>query len=318
MDLILHIGTPKTGTSSLQQFLFVNHAALKTAGVLYPKSVLGPPHDPKYQPVFSCIYAGNAPALDECLGRIADEADAGCGSVILSSEGFYHLMPDYTERSWDLIRMLAGRYRTQVVVYLRPQAEYLDSVYRQYLKNPRGINPEYGSSMTITELLGHPRIAQNLDYYGSLKRWAGAVGERNIVVRRYTKNVVGDFLAWLKVHADGLVKPPDRNPSLTRTFAEVLRRMNDRLDNDARNRLIDRMETYLLNRPRWRDQPFLSPAERRALAARCKPDNDLVARTWLNDAELFTADAAQDDAAWTPIELDQQALRSLVEEIMAT
>ena len=42
---ILHIGCPKTGTTSLQQFLTLNREFLLSQGVLYPRSLLERPEE---------------------------------------------------------------------------------------------------------------------------------------------------------------------------------------------------------------------------------------------------------------------------------
>lgn len=41
MTCYVHIGLPKTGTTSIQEFLFANHAQLKQQGYLYPVSLGG-------------------------------------------------------------------------------------------------------------------------------------------------------------------------------------------------------------------------------------------------------------------------------------
>lgn len=69
-------------------------------------------------------------------------------------------------------------------------------MYRQYMKNPKGIIEEFGSDLTIYELLEQPRIKQNLDYYDSLMKWAKVVGENNIVLRRYPHDVVSEFATF--------------------------------------------------------------------------------------------------------------------------
>ena len=44
MDVVLHIGSGKTGTSSIQAFLHQNHAQLASLGTLYPQSPGRPRH----------------------------------------------------------------------------------------------------------------------------------------------------------------------------------------------------------------------------------------------------------------------------------
>jgi len=309
--LYLHIGTPKTGTSSLQYFLFENSARLKSEGLLYPVSLIGSHRDPKHQPFFHGVYNGNCLRFNESLRNLSVELkDSGC-SALLSSEGFYHHLYEFTEQSWRLIRELAGLYDLRVLVYLRPQSDYVESMYRQYLKNPKGANEEYGTGMTMNEFLGRPRIRQNLDYYGSLMQWSRVVGESNIVVRRYGKNILADFQSLFHLRVEPPQKSVSLNPSLTREMAELLRQVNSHWSNERRNALILNMEKSAAPADAGRDASFLSPPEQRSLMDRLQEGNTLVARKWLNESELFPGHAIGDCRDWEPVRIDRDRMLSL-------
>ena len=53
MKLILHIGTEKTGTTSIQKFLLQNREALNKQNILYPKSTCGPLGNHRWVPTFA-------------------------------------------------------------------------------------------------------------------------------------------------------------------------------------------------------------------------------------------------------------------------
>jgi hypothetical protein len=302
--LYLHIGTPKTGTSALQFYLYENRKQLTSCGIAYPASLVGSQDDPKHQPFFGIVRSGNRDRFDASLQVLCSEL-ANHHSLILSSEGFYHHIHELTEQSWLLIRELARTLLVKVVVYLRPQYEYVESMYRQYMKNPRGINAEYGSAMTIHELIDRPRIRQNLDYFDSLGKWASAVGEDHIVVRRYTKNVVADFLSVLKAAVGNHELRLKRNVSLSREMAEFLRSINASVDDVTRDRLIAAMEETLEWRPPQNDRTILSPSEGRALMERYRDSNCRVARTWLNENDLFPDYEIRDSDSWMPVRVDR-------------
>jgi hypothetical protein len=307
--IYLHIGTPKTGTSALQFGLYTAREELRSHGILYPEGLIASPDDPKHQPLFNAIRSGNSRALASACDLIRSELSDDLHSVILSSEGFYHHILEFHEGSWRLIQELARCCSLNIIVYLRPQAEYLESLYRQYVKNPRGVNESYyGSAMTIQKLMDRPRVRQNLDYHGSLMQWASVVGNDRILVRRYAPDVVDDFLSLLGVTLVRTGPRPRRNPSLTREMAELLRSVNATFDNRQRGSLIAEMEKALKLDPGRADTTILSPAEGRALMDRYRECNRRVAKHWLGEDDLFPGYDVRDPASWMPVHIDRAKL----------
>jgi 2-polyprenyl-3-methyl-5-hydroxy-6-metoxy-1,4-benzoquinol methylase len=314
-QLFLHIGSPKTGTSYLQSFLFENYENLKSKNVLYPKSLIGSETDPKHQPLFVSLFTGNEKRFYDLLDRMTQETNSSTGTLILSSEGFYHHINEFTEPSWRLLKSLGDLFETKVVVYLRPQSEYIESMYRQYMKNPRGVNAEFGSSLNIYEMLERPKLRQNLDYYDSLMKWAAVVGEENILVRRYSKNITEDFMALLKLEIQSPKRGNRANPSITREMAELLRQINASVDEKNRDLIIKRMERYLGNHPEILDRSILSPEERAALMALCRKGNTLVAQKWFKEDELFPDHKIVAESSWIPMTAGQDVLSNLLQQL---
>jgi hypothetical protein len=309
--LYIHIGTPKTGTSSLQFFLYDHYAQLKSKGILYPKKLIASPRDPKHQSFFSHIFSGNLKGLEDSMYAINSEMTDSVTAILLSSEGFYHHIYEFTTKSWSLIKELAENYDVQTVVCLRPQADYIESMYRQYLKNPKGIIAEYGSSMTIHEFLKIPRVKQNMNYYDSILKWEKIVGENKILIRRYSKNVVSDFLSLFKFGSMVYQEPVKRNMSINREMAELLRQVNPYIENQKRNRLIEHMEKQIEQNYSGEDASFLSPSEQWELMDSHKASNDIVAQRWLNEKELFPGAQLCESDSWKPVVIDRDRMLSM-------
>lgn len=310
-QLLLHVGSPKTGTSAIQFSLYSAREYLRSRGILYPEGLIQSAEDPKHQSFFGAIQSANSAKLAASLVKLQSELTDSLHTVVLSSEGFYHHMHEFRKGSWRLIEELGRRYSVRVIVYLRPQAPYLESIYRQYLKNPRGINAEFGSSMTIQELMAHPRIKQNLDYYDSIRQWAAVLGEDHILVRRYVSDIVDDFLSLLRVPKTKHFLEPKRNLSVTRDMAELLRSINTSFDDQRRAIIIANMERAIEKKTTRQDATFLSPAESRELMACYQECNCRVARQWLGEKELFPDYRAPDCVAWTPARIDLDGMLAM-------
>lgn len=200
MRTVLHIGTHKTGTSSLQNFLATNRRRLQAAGIYYPS-------DPRSVRNFNAVAADVAlERTDRARSLIAGAGDSAqrhdCGTLLLSAESFYamttffHLLLDRpvvdywaTERAaLERLRALLPSGDVIVVAYFRRQDLYLESLYNQFVKQTRGYAEE------IEQFLHDSGPAA--DYLGHMDLWAEVFGHPQIAVRSYSAaqgNVVHDF-----------------------------------------------------------------------------------------------------------------------------
>lgn len=176
---IVHIGTPRTGTTSLQHVLTRLRPALAGAGVLYPD--LTP--SSAVVPHLSHQYLGEAldgrrPRRDqrELLHDLAVQLrGTPCDTVVLSYEGLCQAPP-----ALGIPRRLAALFASQgfemeAVMTVKPQAAYLNSLYTwrtQFLREGRTF-PAFAAAW-----LGGPRL--DLDRMAA--PWRAACGGRCAVV----------------------------------------------------------------------------------------------------------------------------------------
>lgn len=215
--LIMHIGSPKTGTTAIQGFLKANTKVLAQNGVNFIRagrtniahnSLVGP------------LRRGKA---TETLGAIRDEIHAAPNSLhILSSEMFFSakvaekLGRGLPRGIWE---------NCKVICYLRRPDKYAEAMYKQKVKNGQ-IDPD-----PMAFLQG---FVDKLNYSATLDAFAKLVGEANVLVRPFDREhlVSGDAVTDFCSHAgiNNLSKytfaDADSNKSLSTAVSEELGLVN--------------------------------------------------------------------------------------------
>lgn len=141
MKFIFHLGTYKTGTSSLQNFLFENRAILAGRGLCYPKTGLVGKPALGYQHR-RIIEAINREGRSDILREVMDEAAGlGCQTVFLSCEAWSH--PANFSALQIAVHALRsfGVSQFDALVTLRNVVDYQVSHYREFTLNQRNAVP---------------------------------------------------------------------------------------------------------------------------------------------------------------------------------
>jgi hypothetical protein len=353
VDLVLHIGTGKTGTSSIQSFLHANRDRLADLGFLYPRTPGKARHARISLSVLPEEAVERAPAWHrqgftshpEFSAEVhsslrAELAEAGLPRAILSDEALFGAKPVALERLRQLTDDIARSVR--LVVYLRRQDDHVASRYQQVVK--------VGETRRLVERVQALNLRGFYDYRAKLARWQQTMEPTTLVVRRFERDsfVEGslhqDFLdaAGVDARADDLKPVTLLNESLDAESVELLRILNlfrvehhgataGQIDNRA---LIERLRSVTAAD----SGPTLTlpPEMQDAFMARWAESNRAVARELLGDpsGELFRMprksrnttceqvfDPARLDRYLEVLELpeaDHAPLRALVEREAAT
>ncbi|MEZ2311111.1 FkbM family methyltransferase [Paraburkholderia sp. RCC_158] len=207
MKLILHIGTEKTGSSSIQLTLANQRELLAERGLWYPAS-LGPDAHRKmslygrdYQNAVKddrlLRYGGTSPedfaALEATIeGELEKEVALArlrnCSHFMMSCEYFSSLYAN--ERETTKLAQLCRRFFDDIAVlcFIRPQVDVLISRLSTLACDGIVI-----TESTITDLA---REKQYFDFDAMLERWAAAFGRESIVPVSYKRQK--DVLAYLR------------------------------------------------------------------------------------------------------------------------
>jgi len=223
--LIIHAGTPKTGTKSLQFFMHTRREFLESQGYLYPNIYLNM-SDPKHQWIVNCMMEKNFDKFFDYIKQVVTQASEKIDTIFLSTEGIYNHWWDYSDEAKAILKVLAKYFNLQVWIFFREPLSFLNSLYRQYLKNPQMKNVAcYGQDLSFTQILKDKWFIRHLDYLGFINDCEYIFGEKNIIVFRYSKNIIQDFCKYLNIET--IAKDDERkNLGYSDLAIELLRVIN--------------------------------------------------------------------------------------------
>lgn len=172
-QLYLHIGTRKTGSTSIQDSLLRAKAALERRGVF----VASPPGQP-FRSLYTSFIAGTA-LWRETLQLAANKLVVSNGhSLVVTAEDYYHLTPEKAVELIDACKAVARN--VTVVVFIRRQDQYVDSSYCQYVAAGHWVgNIQENFDRFIAQL------SASMDYQKNIQFWTSLVGAQNLRVIPY-------------------------------------------------------------------------------------------------------------------------------------
>ncbi len=196
-QLILHIGTGKTGSTAVQQVLADRAEVLRAAGIVYPVGAVGhhnelealllPPE--RWHRVHRVEFGGRESILVERARGLMAESRAALSRdqvCVLSSEYLYSLR---TVDVHALLQLFDGcGAPATAILYVRQPSAYVLSSLQQFLKHEH-------------ELRGFMR--QTYPFANAVRNWTRLLGRRGLRVREFSRSglvgadVVTDFAALL-------------------------------------------------------------------------------------------------------------------------
>ena len=275
--LVLHIGTQKTGTSVVQEFLSRNRAELSEQNVNYTLWGRGPSGSP-------AEHAQHALAHFWAKGWLSDRLDPYKVSktwesfldsfaakddqvFVVSSEHFYKACivdPDVPHRMAEAL----GEHEVEVVVYFRRPDSFALSNWAHSIKTI----PTFRAS--FSDYVTQDAIARLLNYSDNLALWQDAFGAGRTRVRLYDRkhfpdgNVVNDFLSLIGVErTPGMQNVVDSNLSLSNFSLDFFHDL-DRTALDPKKQLETILEGFAENRLSKERLGQLNPLTREMLKCR--------------------------------------------------
>lgn len=245
---VLHIGTAKTGTSTIQHFLSANRDALAADGIVYPAftgtdggsqwdfliAALDDPWELDVGPELNLHCATDVERFRTQLARNVSaelEEHPNAETLLISSEHFhiYFDSPEIIAALKVFLEKWTDSF--QIIVYLRRQDRVAISRYSTAIKSG---NP-------TPQVFHHPATAKYPFYYDYDRlyaMWADVFGADSVDVRLYAElqdgDLIADFCAATAIDPSGKARPGRINESLSQQGADFLREANRQMP-----RLVD-------------------------------------------------------------------------------
>ena len=292
MTVFIHIGMQKTGTTFLQIALHNNREALSQKGLTYPFSPTGlAGKNVRAHHFIPHAILGRHSAhlpdadfslleqhVDELKNIISDSGNIG----IISSEDFSSLDKDEVFE----LRKLFPERDTRIIVYLRRQDYWADSLYGQMLKG--------GRQKSLSDFM--KKIERKLDYRALLEPWSDAFGRENIVVRRYEKlegrSLWDDFMDATGCQQAKTVDPGlETANSLSYEAVMFLKALGPYGPQREIRRILSKNEKRYAPTFRGAGLRYLPAHLAREIISLHKESNEHVAKQYLKKGTLFADDS---------------------------
>ena len=335
--LVLHIGIEKTGTTSIQHFLYANEAFLHSQG----HGLLQTFGRPNNRQIAHFAEPGSTglPAAREHPGAEAGSdwrermradlrseigaMDAGLHTLIVSSEHLHSRLPDRQDVA-RVAWLFEGLFDVvDVFVYLRRPDEHAVSLLSTALR----------AGWTEAHPLRKPegRAVKLYDYHRRLDHLAQCFGEQHVHVRVFERSrfVAGDLLTDFMdfIGASHLMPdmalPPPKNEALSAVAATGLLHFNRAVEDLGFEQESKARKALRLGFAESLNQQFPGPGllptrdEARRFHDRFAASNALVSQRWFSGLALFQEDFSRYPEAPQNVVFPEAAVGALMVALRA-
>ena len=348
----------KTGTSALQGVLAINEELLEKHGFVYPKEDVPVFNREGFETwdkdislkyincarllnIFADLYIKlENKSFNEFLFLGTKKSDEIFDFDISAKSEDWNAFINETDRLLEesnviysnetlclapktFIKKLYEHYkdRLKIIVYLRRQDRYLESVWAQMVASNLMNIPFEEFAMMSGYMEG---VAEMLDYRKTLDYMASVVGEENLYVRVYKKknfdgkrfNIVGDFFELLGIEDKPQMPKKQINSHISGNAIEYLRIYNSTINSlNLRSKTMDiryeRLNDYLRHvMKKGGKDLYFKPGMRQGFMNRFEEGNLYVSKKYLG-GELLDSEGVSMDSPSTIRKLTEQEIENI-------
>ena len=247
-DIYIHIGTHKTGSSTIQSALRSTSKAHPEEGWRYARLTTATAteimqtklYDEKLVRRFKC-------ELQRTMRRVKST-----DKVILSSEALSGLPIDGYRNSnaiFSMLRDATKGHNVKIVIFLRRQDSFVESMYTQKIHE--------GGDLDFESFVNQFNSHDALDYHRMLTDLRSYFGDQDVIVRSYhassNRDLLTDFGDIIGSKALRYCEQVDKNPSYSRQALEIARICNRSLGASRKRQLRHALQTVMAKK---RSEPF--------------------------------------------------------------
>jgi hypothetical protein len=321
--LYVHCGFHKTGSTALQAALRASEAPLRQAGFLYPYAGSGdnpgaPGDNPHQHGQHNLGFEIDRHWLFQprfgTIAGLTKEIGGYPGHVILSSESFESVIENPDQfAALQALAQQTGR-RLTLVVYLRNQLAYCESLYRELLRHEaRKEYARHAGEILETGMLRFRESLYHFDYERTLGKWTAHPGI-DVLARNYHalagNSIVTDFAQV--IGAEGILQSRAKQ-EIVNTHDSCCLCLEQFYGNRTRRELsrIERRRIDYLTRNN--PHPVSSPSLQQAFIRRFQESNQRACATWgLPTAGLTMTDLSASAAEMTLEQMFSFESRSVI------
>lgn len=332
---ILHIGVEKTGTTTIQEFLYQNRERLIRQGIFFPELITPRNHRPL------AVYCSKSKKSNQFtrLNDIDDpgkrekwkldfrqlfelemkKIDGGISTVIFSSEHFTTLLKDKEEISRLESALAPFISSIRILVYIRRQ----DLIAGSMISNAARAG-HHGKMHLESGRLFHKHY---YNFFKLINKWSKIFGREKIMIRIFERDqlanndLLEDFMQQARIEPDRQFMIPGRlNISLSSAAVEAAWFFNNKwpaqqYDGDLNE--LRKLRLELINRV---NKKYPGPGKMLCLEdakkhiKKYRRSNRRLAKKWLGRKNLFSIDLSM--YSYSEGKANPDLIRKLVEDFV--